>query len=106
MNKLIREMEGDKVYKRTDSEGKDIIVIEQSDLENSMSLDEIGTLVTKEDLIKDEREFFIEKLSKLNNDKRVIKGITEDGFLELANTIRNMPDIQPPIVLYGYKGGK
>lgn len=94
------------MYKRTDGEGKDVIVIEQSDLENSMSLDEIGTLVTKEDLIKDEREFFVKKVSKLNNDKCVIKGITEDEFLELANKIRNMPDIQPPTVLYGYKGGK
>ena len=93
------------MYKRTDNEGKEIIVIEQLDLDNSMSWDEIGTLVTKEDLIKDEREFFIKKLSKLNNNKCVIKGITEDGFLELANKIRNMPDIQPPTVLYGYKRG-
>lgn len=91
--------------KRIDSDGKEVLVIEQSDLENSMSLDEIETLVTKEDLIRDEREFFIKKLSKLNNDKCVIRGITEDGFLELANTIRNMPDIQPPTVLYGYKRG-
>lgn len=94
------------MYKRTNNEGKEIIVLEQSDLENSMSLDKIGTLVTKEDLIKDEREFFIKKLSKLNNDKCVIKGITEDGFLELAITIRSMPDIQPPTVLYGYKEGE
>ena len=94
------------MYKRTDIDGKEILVIEQSDLDNSMSWDEIGTLVTKEDLIKDEREFFIKKLSELNNDKCVIKGITEDGFLELANTIRNMPNIQPQTFLYGYKGGK
>lgn len=94
------------MYKRTDSDGTTTLVIEQSDLDNSMFWDEIGTLVTKEDLIKDEREFFIKKLSELNNDKCVIKGITENGFLELANTIRNMPSIQHPIVLYGHKGGK
>ena len=94
------------MYKRTDSDGTTTLVLEQSDLDNSMSWDEIETLVTKEDLIKDEREFFIKKLSELNNDKCVIKGITGDGFLELANTIRNMPDTQPPTVLYGYKGGK
>ena len=32
------------------------------------------------------------------------------GFPELsstlANTIRNMPNIQPQTILYGYKGGK
>lgn len=94
------------MYKRIASDGTTTLVIEQSDLDNSMSWDEIGTLVTKEDLIKDEREFFIKKLSELKNNKCVIKGITENGFLELANTIRNMPSIQPQTVLYGYKGGK
>ena len=94
------------MYKRIDSDGTIALVLEQSDLNNSMSWDEIGTLVTKEDLIKDEREFFIKKLSELNNDRCVIKGITENGFLELANTIRNMPNTQPQTVLYGYKGGK
>ena len=94
------------MYKRTDSNGTTTLVLEQSDLDNSMSWDEIGTLVTKEDLIKDEREFFIKKLSELKNDKSIVKGITEDGFLELANTIRNMPSIQSQTVLYGYKGGK
>ena len=94
------------MYKRIDSDGTIALVLEQSDLNNSMSWDEIGTLVTKEDLIKDEREFFIKKLSELNNDKCVIKGITEDGFLELVNTIRDMPSIQSQTVLYGYKGGK
>lgn len=94
------------MYKRTDADGTTTLILEQSDLDNSMSWDEIGTLVTKEDLIKNEREFFIKKLSKLNNDKCVVKGITEDGFLELANTIRSMPDTQPQTVLYGYKGGK
>ena len=94
------------MYKRTDSDGTTTLVLEQSDLDNSMSWDEIGTLVTKEDLIKDEREFFVKKLGELSNNKCIIKGITEDGFLELANTIRNMPDIQPQTVLYGYKGGK
>mgnify|MGYP003435017725 FL=1 len=94
------------MYKRIDSDGTITLVLEQSDLDNSMSWDEIETLVTKEDLIKDEREFFIKKLSKLNNDKCVVKGITEYGFLELANKIRNMPNIQPQTVLHGYKGGK
>ena len=94
------------MYKRTDSDGTTTLVIEQSDLDNSMSWDEIGTLVTKEDLIKDEREFFIKKLSELSNNRCIVKGITENGFLELANTIRNMPPTQPPTVLYGYKGGK
>lgn len=93
------------MYKRIE-DGKQILVIEQSDLDNSMSWDEIETLVTKEDLIKDEREFFIKKLSELNNDMCIIKGITENGFLELANKIRNMPSIQSQTVLYGYKGGK
>ena len=51
------------MYKRTDSDGTITLVLEQSDLDNSMSWDEIETLVTKEDLIKDEREFFIKKLS-------------------------------------------
>lgn len=91
------------MHKRTDSDGTTTLVLEQSDLDNSMSWDEIGTLVTKEDLIKDEREFFIKKLSELNTDKCVIKGITENGFLELANKIRNMPDTQPQTVLYGHK---
>ena len=94
------------MYKRADSDGTITLVLEQSDLDDSMSWDEIGTLVTKEDLIKDEREFFIKKSSELNNDKCVIKGITEDGFLELANKIRDMPDIQSQTILYGYKGGK
>ena len=94
------------MYKRTDSDGTTTLVLEQSDLDNSMSWDEIGTLVTKEDLIKDEREFFIKKLSELSNNKCVVKGITEDGFLELVNTIRDMPSIQPQTILYGYKGGK
>ena len=94
------------MYKRTDADGTTTLVLEQSDLDNSMSWDEIGTLVTKEDLIKDEREFFIKKLSELNNDRCIIKGITENGFLELANKIRNMPSTQPQTVLYGYKGGK
>ena len=94
------------MYKRTDADGTTTLVLEQSDLDNSMSWDEIETLVTKEDLIKDEREFFIKKLSELKNDKSIVKGITEDGFLELVNTIKNMPDIQSQTVLYGYKGGK
>ena len=51
-------------------------------------------------------EHFVKKLGELSNNKCVIKGITEDGFLELANTIRNMPSIQSQTVLYGYKGGK
>ena len=51
-------------------------------------------------------EHFIKKLSELNNDKAIIKGITENGFLELANTIRSLPSIQPPTILYGYKRGK
>lgn len=85
---------------------KEILVIEQSDLDNSMSWDEIGTLVTKEDLIKDEREYFIKRCEELKNNKLVLSGITEDGFLELENTIRNLAKNQPPIILYGCKGEK
>jgi len=42
----------------------------------------------------------------LKNNKLVLSGITEDGFLELANTIRNLAKNQPPIILRGCKGSK
>ena len=92
-------------YKKMEND-KEILVIEQSDLDNSMSLDKIGTLVTKEDLIKDEQEYLIKRYEELKNNKLVLSGITEDGFLELANTIRNLAKNQPPITLYGCKGEK
>lgn len=94
------------MHKRIDADGKEILVIEQSDLDNSMPWDEIGTLVTKEDLIKEERECFIKRCEELKNNKLVLGGITENGFLELANSIKNLATIQPPIILYGYKGDK
>lgn len=87
-------------------DGKEILVLEQSDFDNAMSWDEIETIVTKEDLIKEEREYFIKRCEELKNNKLVLSGITEDGFLELANTIRNIPSIHSPAILYGYKGGK
>ena len=92
-------------YKKMEND-KEILVIEQSDLDNSMPLDEIGTLVTKGDLIKDDREYLINRCEELKNNKLVLSGITEDGFLELANTIRNLAKNQPPIILYGCKGEK
>ena len=67
-----------------------LLVVEQSDLDNSISWDEIETLVTKEDLIKDEREYFIKRCEELKNNKLVLNGVTKDGFLELANIIKNL----------------
>lgn len=94
------------MHKRIDSDGKQILVIEQYNLDNSVSWDEIGTLVTKEDLINKERDYFIKRCEELKNNKLILSGITENGFLELANTVRNLAKNQPPIILYGCKGDK
>jgi hypothetical protein len=83
-----------------------VLVIEQSDLDSSISLDEIGTLVTKEDLIKEEREYFIKRCKELKNNNLTVSGITENMLLELKETFKNLSNTQPPIILYEYKGGK
>ena len=83
-----------------------VLVIEQSDLDNSISLDEIGTLVTKEDLIKEEREYFIKRCEELKNNNLTVSGITENMLLELKETFKNLSNTQPPIILYEHKGGK